>query len=100
MKFIALTLLVLTGCAAQTACQPDPISGSPRCGNTTGGPVEAATVGGAAVAVYAVEGCKMNGCEPPFFCESISQRCERVRCGEDAQCPQGFVCDATDNRCH
>jgi hypothetical protein len=39
---------------------------------------------GTATALYAAEGCKMNGCEPPFRCETVSQRCERSACGENA----------------
>ena len=100
MKALALVLTLLSGCAAQSACQPDPISGSPRCEDTTGGPVEAVTTGSGAAALYAAEGCKRNGCEAPFVCEKLSQRCERVRCGESTDCPPGFSCDATDQRCH
>jgi hypothetical protein len=99
MKTLALILSVLTGCAAQNACQPDPISGAPRCDDTSGGPVEAVGVGGTATALYAAEGCKMNGCEPPFRCETVSQRCERISCGENADCPPGFDCDLENHRC-
>ena len=100
MKALALALLVFSGCAAQNTCQPDPISGSPRCENSTGGGTEAVGVGMTAAALYAAEGCKMNGCEPPFRCETVSQRCERVSCGESADCPPGFECNMADHRCH
>jgi len=85
--------------AAQSSCQSDPISGSPRCGDTSGGPEDALITGGAATGLWAAGGCKMNGCEPPFVCEKVSQRCERMSCGESADCPSGYACDMTDQRC-
>ncbi|HKU37142.1 MAG TPA: hypothetical protein VJR89_03325 [Polyangiales bacterium] len=100
MKAFAHLLALLSGCGVQSTCQPDPISGSPRCDDTSGGSVEAAATTIAAGGMYAAEGCKRNGCQAPFTCETVSQRCERVRCGQNSDCPAGFSCGASDQRCH
>jgi hypothetical protein len=85
--------------AARSDCQADPITGSPRCGNTSGGAQDAVITGGAATGLWAASGCKMNGCEPPFRCDTTNQQCERIQCGESADCPPGFACNMSDQRC-
>ncbi|HKU37331.1 MAG TPA: DUF2953 domain-containing protein [Polyangiales bacterium] len=89
---------VLAACAGsgQMVCRPDSISGSERC-QQTGGAADAAITGGVAGGLWAVKGCTINGCEPPFVCNPKSKQCERQKCSETAACPPGYQC--SDQAC-
>lgn len=83
---------------AHNVCRRDPISGVQRCDDVGGGYEEAAIVTGVAAGLWAAKGCSINGCEPPFVC-GAAKLCERQACGETADCPPGFVCSPSDQRC-
>jgi hypothetical protein len=93
----SLTALACSG-NAQNVCRRDPISGVQNCGDVGGGYEEAAIVGGTAAVLWAAKGCTINGCEPPFVC-SAAKLCERLACGETSDCPPGYMCSASDQRC-
>lgn len=54
---------------------------------------------GAAAAAWAIVGCRVNGCNPPYFCNVETKLCERIHCDEDAACPVGYTCNLRRNRC-
>jgi hypothetical protein len=98
MRVCCLMCLLALGCAGsgQMVCKDDPISGAERC-QQSGGPGDAALTGGVAAGVWAVEGCTINGCEPPFTCNGKTKLCERQSCKEGTGCPPGYECH--DQQC-
>lgn len=100
MLAAALFMLTAAACAGsnEMVCRKDPSTGFERCdsGNNYG---EAAVTGGIAAGLWAAEGCTINGCEPPYRCNSETKRCERPRCGGDTDCPAGYTCDLGDSLC-
>jgi hypothetical protein len=92
---------VLSACATgQAACKKDPVTGSEQCQPASGNYGEAAVTAGAAVGGWAVAGCTINGCEPPYRCNPDTKMCERIACGEGKRsCPPGYVCDESDGLC-
>jgi hypothetical protein len=98
---IAYGCLLMTACATGSeVCRPDPATGIERCsvvGNDYG---EAAATAAAAGALWTVEGCTVNGCEPPYTCNAKTKQCERIRCGEESgSCPGSFYCDPVKRVC-
>jgi hypothetical protein len=81
-------------------CKKDQITGSPRCQSSSGDPGEAVGTAAAAAGAWAVAGCTVNGCEPPFRCNEKTKMCERIRCGEgQGACPPAYICDPEDLVC-
>ena len=82
-------------------CQKDPVSGSEnQCAQTSGDPGEAAVTAGIAAGAWGVAGCTINGCEPPYRCNTESKQCERIRCDENkSSCPAGYTCDPVRHVC-
>jgi hypothetical protein len=91
-------LVYVGACSSQIVCHPDSISGTERC-EQAGGAGDALITGGAAAGVFAAKGCTINGCEPPYTCNSKSKLCERLACSEVSTCPPGYECSPTDHRC-
>ena len=91
-------LVYACACSSQMVCRPDGISGAERC-EQAGGAGDALITGGAAAGVFAAKGCTVNGCEPPYTCNSKSKLCERLACSESSACPPGYQCSPSDNRC-
>lgn len=89
------------GCATgPEVCQRDPITGSRQCSMTSSSPGEAVATAAIAAGAWTVAGCTVNGCLPPYQCNSQTKQCERIRCGEDKQsCPPAYSCDPIDNLC-
>ncbi|HMI91478.1 MAG TPA: hypothetical protein VK509_08955 [Polyangiales bacterium] len=91
---------LLTGCATESACKKDPITGSQRCQNASGDPGQAVGTAAVAAGAWTVAGCTVNGCEPPFTCNAQTKMCERIRCDEGkGACPPAYVCDPEDHVC-
>ena len=82
-------------------CQKDPITGSEtRCAATSGDPGEAAVTAGIAAGAWGVAGCTINGCEPPYRCNTETKQCERIHCDESkSSCPRGYTCDPVRHVC-
>ena len=105
MRYGVLSVLALftlaSACATgPDACTRDAVTGSERCAPASGSYGEA--IGTAAVAggAWAVAGCTVNGCEPPYRCNGETKMCERIACGEAlSACPPGYNCDPDDNLC-
>ncbi len=91
--------VLLAGCTSGMQCHPssDPLERD-RC-TSTGGAPEAAVTAVAAGAAWGVEGCNVNGCNPPYTCNSETGMCERLRCGEGEACPAPFECNLLRGRC-
>jgi hypothetical protein len=90
----------LTGCASGQACRHDVVTGRDECQPASGNAGEAVGTAVAAGAAFAVVGCTVNGCEPPYRCNGKTKLCERIACGEGkSSCPAGYACDPEDNRC-
>lgn len=88
------------GCATGVACRTDPVTGSERCQPTSGSYGNAVATVGIAAASWALVGCSVNGCEPPFRCNAESKMCERIPCHEGKNvCPPGYSCDLEDHVC-
>lgn len=66
-----------------------------------GGPTEAAVTAVAAGALWAgAGGCKIAGCRHPLVCNSGSELCEYLPCGENKSvCPAGTRCEPTTQTC-
>ena len=97
---VAFGVALSTGCApTQVVCKPDPITGSQQCTGTTSSPAAAAVTTGAAVGVYAVTGCTVNGCQLPDECNPVTKRCQTIRCSEHKPCPAGYNCDLKTMLC-
>ena len=91
---------VLFACASGQVCRKDPITGSDRCQSSSGDYGEAAATAVAAGASWAVVGCTVNGCEPPYRCNAKTKMCERIACEEGTRsCPPGYSCDPEDKVC-
>src|SRR5262245_45866405 len=88
---LLLAALSCAGTTSDTVCRPDPVTGSERCQHTGGAP-EAAVTGGMAAGLWAAKGCTINGCEPPFTCNTKTKLCERQACSEAVSCPPGYEC--------
>jgi hypothetical protein len=96
----ALALLAAACASGPDVCKRDPITGSERCQPASGDYGEAAATVGIASAAWAVAGCTVNGCEPPYRCNGETKMCERIPCGEAKDsCPPMYHCDAEDNLC-
>jgi hypothetical protein len=95
----AIAAAYLSACSSQMVCRPDGISGAERC-QQVGGAGDAVITGGVAAGVFAAKGCTVNGCEPPFTCNSKTKLCERLACSETRACPPGYECHASDQRCY
>jgi hypothetical protein len=98
---VALSCLILAGCATGSeVCRRDPATGAERCSTVSGNYGEAAVTATAAAASWAVVGCDVNGCEPPYRCNPETKLCERIRCGEGVgSCPAGYTCDPVKGVC-
>ena len=96
-----LLAVALAACASgPSVCKKDPITGSRQCQRSSGDPAEAAVTAGAATASWAVVGCTVNGCQPPYTCNTKTKLCERITCEEGTKrCPPGYTCDAEDFLC-
>jgi hypothetical protein len=102
---VATTLMGLLACGVSACggggnmiCRRDPQTGFERCDaeNNYG---EAVVTGAIAGGLWAAEGCKINGCEPPYRCNAETERCERPTCGTDTDCPVGYMCDLESSLC-
>jgi hypothetical protein len=98
---IGLALLAASACATgPAACTRDPITGQSRCQQASGSYGEAVGTAVAAGAAWAVVGCTVNDCEPPFRCNHDTKLCERIRCSEGRNsCPPAYSCDPVDHVC-
>lgn len=98
---IICSLLFVVDCATgHEVCRTDPATNVERCFIVSGDYAEAAATATAAAASWAVVGCTVNGCEPPYRCNPETKLCERIRCGEGmGSCPSGYVCDPVKNLC-
>lgn len=97
-----LVLVLLLGACAtgNSACKRDPITGSSTCQPVSGSYGEAAATVVAAGAAWAVVGCTVNDCEPPFRCNHKTKLCERIRCDEGkGSCPPAYTCDPVERVC-
>lgn len=96
---------VLTACGgAQTpGCNgsDDPVYGGRRTGAcfASSSPVDAVVTAGAAAAAWAVVGCTVNGCTPPYRCNTQTKLCEAIHCDENESCPPAYECDLIEHRC-
>ena len=79
-------------------CGKDPVSGFDRCWETNNYG-EAAVTSGAAAATWGVAGCTINGCVPPYTCNTKTKLCEPQKCLDDMSCPSGYHCDKTYLQC-
>lgn len=97
---VACLLSWAIGCASGEACKRDPITGMEQCQLASGSYGEAIGTAAAAAAATAAVGCTVNGCEPPFRCNSDTKLCERIRCTEGkASCPPAYTCDPEQGVC-
>jgi hypothetical protein len=101
MKFIgwALPCLLLAACAGgKEVCRRDAITGNERCQNVGEDYGEAAATAGVATGAWAVAGCTVNDCRPPYKCNPKTKMCEATTCETDAEC-DGFTCDTATGKC-
>lgn len=104
MRWVSASMMVAAtalaaGCTSGMQCHPssDPLQRE-QC-VSTGGPTEAVGTAVVAAAAWGVEGCRVNGCNPPYTCNDETRMCERLACGEGEPCPAPFECDTIEGHC-
>jgi hypothetical protein len=80
-------------------CKRDPITGSPLCqsGGATFGAFAITAI--IAAGLYAIVGCKWNGCPLPDRCNRETRLCEHIPCSETHGCPAGYDCALDKHIC-
>jgi len=62
-------------------------------------PVDAVVAAGFAAAAWAVVGCTVNGCMPPYRCNPQTKLCESIDCDESSHCPAAYECNLVTHEC-